>query len=130
MRTLAERVAPLEEELEFLDREEKFEWLIDRGKSLKTETTFTDADIVKGCQSQVWMQVSLQNGLVHLVGTSDALIVKGIIGLLVEIFDGAPASEVAQFDFIRWMGDNGIGLSFQRMQGLEGMLKRIRSAVQ
>lgn len=129
MSLVLQRAAELAEELSYLDREEKFEWLIHRGKKLSTSSEFTDADFVKGCQSKVWIRVSVSDDRVRIEGTSDAFIVKGIIGLLVELFDGAPRSEVREFDFVAWMGENGLSLSFQRMQGLAGMLQRIRTEI-
>ena len=127
--TVAEPAGKVEEEWDYLDRDEKFEWLIDRGKSLEANGTYTDADLVKGCQSKVWLQVSTNGDKVHIEGTSDALITKGIVGLLVELFDTAPTGEVKDFDFIAWLAKNEMSLSYQRMQGLAGMLQRIRMTI-
>lgn len=129
MSVLTGRIAEIEQELDFLDRDEKFEWLIDRGKSLRVEGEFSEEDLVKGCQSRVWLRVRIEGDVVRLEGTSDALIVKGIVGLLAELFDGVPSAEVVNFDFIAWMARNGLSLSFQRMQGLAGMLRRIQSSI-
>lgn len=127
MSLIETRAAELSDELAFLDREEKFEWIIDRGKSLPEGGDFSDDEIVKGCQSKVWLRVHAQNGNLAISGTSDALLVKGIVSLLIELFNEAPIQDARGFDFIGWMNRNEISLSMQRMQGLEGMLRRIKS---
>jgi sulfur transfer protein SufE len=53
--------------------------------------------------------------------------VKGIVSLLLELYNGSTTSDARAFDFIQWLNDNQISLSMQRMQGLEGMLRRIQS---
>lgn len=127
MSTIQERANSIAEELSFLDRDERFEWIIDTGKALAVEDSFTDEDLVKGCQSKVWLKVWQEADMLRLSGTSDALLVKGIVSLLLEIYNGSTTSDARAFDFIQWLNDNQISLSMQRMQGLEGMLRRIQS---
>jgi cysteine desulfuration protein SufE len=127
MSTIHERANSIAEELSFLDRDERFEWIIDTGKALAVEDSFTDEDLVKGCQSKVWLKVWQEADMLRLSGTSDALLVKGIVSLLLEIYNGSTTSDARAFDFIKWLNDNQISLSMQRMQGLEGMLRRIQS---
>ena len=126
MTTLLQRADEIAEELSFLDREERFEWIIDTGKELKVAEDFQDHEIVKGCQSKVWLRVWQDDNRLRLTGTSDALLVKGIVSLLITLYDTATLDEAKSFDFITWMNTNQISLSMQRMQGLEGMLRRIR----
>lgn len=126
MSTLQQRADEIAEELSFLDREERFEWIIDTGKELKVAEDFQDHEIVKGCQSKVWLRVWQDDNRLRLTGTSDALLVKGIVSLLITLYDTATLDEAKSFDFITWMNTNQISLSMQRMQGLEGMLRRIR----
>jgi cysteine desulfuration protein SufE len=126
MSSVIERAHELAEELNYLDREEKFEWLINQGKSLEVSGEFSDSDLVKGCQSKVWVRVSIADDILHIQGTSDALIVKGIVGLLIHLFDQRHRSEVEAFDFVEWMGQHGLNLTYQRMQGLASLLQRIR----
>lgn len=128
MSQIQERLKVLEEDLDYLDRDERFEWLVDRGKSIQDEVQFTDDEIVRGCQSKVWMRISVEDGKLNIKGTSDALIVKGIVSLLIEVFDGVSPGEAKKFDFLEWMSSKGLGLSFQRMKGLESMLARIHSS--
>ncbi len=126
MSTLQQRAEEIAEELSYLDREERFEWIIDTGKELKTADDFQDHELVKGCQSKVWLRVWQEENNLRIIGTSDALLVKGIVSLLISIFDNATVEESKSFDFIEWMNKNQISLSMQRMQGLEGMLRRIQ----
>jgi cysteine desulfuration protein SufE len=126
MSTLQQRAEEIAEELSYLDREERFEWIIDTGKELKTAEHFQDHELVKGCQSKVWLRVWQEENNLRIIGTSDALLVKGIVSLLISIFDNATIDESKSFDFIEWMNKNQISLSMQRMQGLEGMLRRIQ----
>jgi cysteine desulfuration protein SufE len=127
MSTIQERANSIAEELSFLDRDERFEWIIDTGKALAVEDSFTDEDLVKGCQSKVWLKVWQEADQLRLSGTSDALLVKGIVSLLLELYNGSTTSDARAFDFIQWLNENQISLSMQRMQGLEGMLRRIQS---
>jgi cysteine desulfuration protein SufE len=126
MSTLQQRAEEIAEELSYLDREERFEWIIDTGKELKTAEDFQDHELVKGCQSKVWLRVWQEENNLRIIGTSDALLVKGIVSLLISIFNNATIDESKSFDFIEWMNKNQISLSMQRMQGLEGMLRRIQ----
>lgn len=128
MSVIQDRLKEIEEELDFLDRDERFEWLVDRGKGKKDDVEFLDSEIVQGCQSKVWMRISVEDNKLKILGTSDALIVKGIVSLLIEVFDGISPSDAKSFDFLEWMSAHGLGLSFQRMKGLESMLARIKSA--
>jgi cysteine desulfuration protein SufE len=126
MSTLQQRAEEIAEELSYLDREERFEWIIDTGKELKTVEDFQDYELVKGCQSKVWLRVWQEENKLRLIGTSDALLVKGIVSVLISIFDKATVEESKAFNFIEWMNTNQVSLSMQRMQGLEGMLRRIQ----
>ena len=126
MSTLQQRAEEIAEELSYLDREERFEWIIDTGKELKTVEDFQDHELVKGCQSKVWLRVWQEENKLRLIGTSDALLVKRIVSLLISIFDKATIEESKAFNFIEWMNTNQVSLSMQRMQGLEGMLRRIQ----
>jgi cysteine desulfuration protein SufE len=128
MSTLQQRADEIAEELGYLDREERFEWIIDTGKELKTAEDFQEEELVKGCQSKVWLRVWQEEDRLRLTGTSDALLVKGIVSLLISIYDSATTEEAKSFNFIDWMNANQVSLSMQRMQGLEGMLRRIQGA--
>ncbi len=125
MSTLQQRADELAEELSYLDREERFEWIIDTGKKLQVDEHFNGDELVKGCQSKVWLRVWTEQGQIRITGTSDALLVKGIVSLLITLYNRAEPQEAKNFDFLAWLNQNQISFSLQRMQGLEGMLKRI-----
>ena len=79
---------------EWLD---KYEYLIELGKNLKDypESAKTDDKLIKGCQSRVWLDYSLEDGKIIFNADSDAIITKGIISLLIGIYSGRTAAEIA-----------------------------------
>jgi cysteine desulfuration protein SufE len=88
----------------------------------------TEQNIVKGCQSQVWLSAELNDqGQMILHGDSDALIVKGLVGLLLKVYSGATPAEilVTPPEFLRALGFEG-NLSPSRANGLHSMLKQIK----
>lgn len=111
------------------DWEDKYAYLIDLAKSLAPlDTAYkTDENIIKGCQSKVWLYAALEAGKVRYFADSDAFISKGIIALLVKVFDGQSPQEILHGDF--FVIDN-IGLanhlSPNRANGLGQMLKQMR----
>ena len=112
------------------DWEARYRKIIELGKSLPAmdESLKTEQNIVKGCQSQVWLHASLDNqGNMILVGDSDALIVKGLVGLLLKIYSGSSPSDVLMTppDFLKALGFEG-NLSPSRSNGLHSMLKQIK----
>lgn len=112
------------------DWEGRYKRIIDLGKSLPDMDAAlkTEQNIVKGCQSQVWLSASLneKNEMV-LQGDSDALIVKGLVALLLRVYSGAAPAEVLQSppEFLKALGFEG-NLSPSRANGLHSMLKQIR----
>jgi cysteine desulfuration protein SufE len=112
------------------DWEARYRKIIDLGKSLPAmdESLKTEQNIVKGCQSQVWLHASLDNqGNMILQGDSDALIVKGLVGLLLKIYSGSSPSDVLMTppEFLKALGFEG-NLSPSRSNGLHSMLKQIK----
>ena len=88
----------------------------------------TDANKVKGCQSQVWLHAELDDdGNLQIVGDSDAAIVKGLVAIVLEAFAGAPPHDVASAPttFIDELGLSE-NLSQTRANGLAAMLKQIK----
>ena len=73
----------------FSDWTEKYEYLIEQGKYLQAidEKYKTDEYIIKGCQSKVWLHSELKEGKIIFFADSDAIITKGIIGLLIKVFN-------------------------------------------
>ena len=119
----------IEEFSVFTDWMDKYEYLIELGKELEPmpDTDKTDQNIIKGCQSQVWLTANFADGLVTFRADSDAIITKGIIGLLVKVLSGLPPKEIIDADlhFIDAIGLRE-NLSPTRSNGLVSMIKQIK----
>ena len=88
--TIAEKQAALLEELQlFQDWQERYEYVIGLGKNLPPmpDGSKTDDKLIKGCQSQVWLDATNNDGAVHYLADSDSLITKGMIALFVRVLD-------------------------------------------
>ena len=113
----------------FDDWEEKYEYIIDTGKKLPLlpEAFKTEANIIKGCQSRVWLHAQKQNEVLHFAGDSDAVIVKGLIGLLIRVLSDHRPDEIAQADlyFIEKIGMTQ-HLAQTRSNGLFAMLRQMK----
>ena len=93
--------AELLEELGFFqDWTERYEYVIGLGKSLPPMSTDkqTEDNLIKGCQSQVWLDASCEDGVMRYVADSDSLITKGMIALFVRVLDGETPDAVLQAD--------------------------------
>lgn len=114
----------------FDDWLDKYEYLIELGKSLKEypEDRKTDDRLVKGCQSRVWIDFSIENGRIFFNADSDAIITKGIISLLVRIYSGRTPEEILSSDFsvVERIGLKE-NLSPTRANGLVSMIQMIRA---
>ena len=110
----------------FDDWSDKYEYLISLGKDLPSmnEEKIED-NIVKGCQSQVWLTAEAKDGNVFFEADSDAIITKGIIALLVKVFNGQPAGDIVNnnLSFIDQIGLKD-HLSPNRSNGLVAMIKK------
>jgi len=108
---------------------EKYEHIIDLGKTLPLidEVHKTEDNLIKGCQSRVWLHAKKEDQKVIYTADSDAIMTKGIIALLVRTFSGQKAQDIveADTDFI-----NQIGLKEQlsptRANGLVSMVKQMK----
>lgn len=113
----------------FGDWMEKYEYIIDLGKSLPLiDEQYKDEDhLIKGCQSQVWLHADETEGKVSFTADSDAVITKGIIALLVRVLSGQKAEEIAKADlyFIDKIGLKE-HLSPTRSNGLVSMVKQMK----
>ncbi|MFN3529730.1 MAG: SufE family protein [Bacteroidia bacterium] len=120
----------LVEDFGFLeDWEDKYAYLIDLGKSLTplNEQYKNEHYLIKGCQSKVWLHAELQGNIIRYFADSDAFISKGIVALLVKVFDGQKPEEVLHGDFFV-IDRIGLAnhLSPNRANGLGSMLKQMR----
>lgn len=113
---------------EWLD---KYESLIDLGKNLETypEELKTDDRLIKGCQSRVWLDCRGEEDKLVFIADSDAIITKGIISLLISVYSGRTAEEIASDDF-SFLDQIGLkeNLSPTRANGLVSMIETIRKA--
>ena len=113
----------------FTDWMDKYEYLIELGKELAPmpDSEKTEQNLIKGCQSQVWLTATYANGLVTFRADSDAIITKGIIGLLVKVLSGLPPKAIVDADlhFIDAIGLRE-NLSPTRSNGLVSMVKQIK----
>lgn len=130
MSSLAETKAAVVEEFSMFDEWlDKYEYLIELGKSLKVFPVElkTDDRLIKGCQSRVWLDTRVQDGILRFRADSDAIITKGIISLLIRVYDGRSAAEIAadNFDFVEKIGLRE-NLSPTRANGLNSMIETIR----
>ena len=112
---------------EWLD---KYEYLIELGKSLEAfpETKKTEDRLIKGCQSRVWLDCEKLDGKLYFTADSDAVITRGIIALLVDVYSGRSAEEIIQDDF-SFLNSIGLkeNLSPTRANGLVSMISTIRA---
>ena len=111
------------------DWEQKYEYIIDLGTELKglPEEKKKEDILIKGCQSQVWLDAELRDGKIFFLADSDGILPKGIISLLVGVYSGHTAEEIlaADFDFISKIGLQEF-LSPSRANGLASMIKQIK----
>lgn len=114
----------------FDDWADKYEYIISLGKELApmNEEEKTEENLVKGCQSRVWLNAKYENGKVIFSADSDAIISKGIIALLVKILSSQTAQEIAETDF-SFIDEIGLKehLSPNRSNGLAGMMKKMKT---
>ncbi len=119
----------IEEFAMFDDWEERYQFMIDLGKSLpKIKDEFkTDENIIKGCQSKVWLHGENIDDKVVFTADSDAILTKGIIAILVRTFSNQKPIDIleANMDFIDTIGLKE-HLSATRANGLVSMIKNIK----
>jgi cysteine desulfuration protein SufE len=120
----------VEEFSDFDDWMDKYQMLIDLGNDLDAldEKYKTEQNLIDGCQSRVWVQCDYQDGLLKFSADSDALIVKGIIALLIQVLSGHTPKEILDADlyFIDKIGLKE-HLSPTRSNGLLAMIKQIKA---
>ncbi|WP_299253656.1 SufE family protein [uncultured Cytophaga sp.] len=113
----------------FDEWDEKYAYIIDLGKKLQgiDPKYKIEENIIKGCQSLVWMTSNYQDGIVHYQGESDAIIVKGLVALLLKVLSDQPAEDIAKSDmyFIDKIGMQQ-HLSMTRSNGLASMVKQMK----
>jgi cysteine desulfuration protein SufE len=130
METLKDIQTEIVEEFEmFDDWMQKYEYLIDLGKELAPieEQYKTEDNLIKGCQSRVWLHAEKQDGKIIYTADSDAIMTKGIIAILIRVLSGQQAAEIisADLSFIDTIGLKE-QLSATRANGLVSMIKKMK----
>lgn len=113
----------------FDDWMDRYEYLIDLGKSLPIieEQYKLDENLIKGCQSQVWLHAEGSREAVHFTADSDAILTKGLIALLIRVFDQQEAEAITGAD-LYFLDQIGLKehLSPTRANGLLSMVKQMK----
>ena len=113
----------------FEDWEERYQYMIDLGKDLPLieDAYKTDVNIIKGCQSKVWVHAEMNADKITFTADSDAIITKGIIAILIRVFSNQHPQAIidANTDFIDQIGLKE-HLSPTRANGLVSMVKQLK----
>ncbi len=113
----------------FDDWMDKYAYLIELGSGLEgmDESHKTEDNLIKGCQSRVWFHAELKDGRLFFTADSDAIITKGIAGLLIRVFSGQVPEVIAKAD-LHFIDEIGLTqhLSPTRSNGLLSMVKQIK----
>lgn len=131
LKSIAETETEIVDDFSLFDTwEEKYEYIIDMGKKLPVldDQYKKEENIIKGCQSTVWLTADYREGRIYFSADSDAVIVKGLISMLIRVLSGHTPGEIlnAKVDFI-----NEIGmmqhLAQTRSNGLLSMIKQMKN---
>lgn len=130
MSPIDSRQADIIEEFELYDDwMDKYSVIIEKGKDLAPmpEGTHIDDNLIKGCQSKVWLSASHADGKIHYHADSDAIITKGLISMLIEVLSDAPAEDILKSD-LGFIAELGLQehLSPTRSNGLSSMVKQMK----
>jgi cysteine desulfuration protein SufE len=131
--TAAEAIAVIGEDLAlFDDWMDRYQQIIDWGRALPRfpDAWADDAHRVPGCQSRVWMEAEQRDGKWYFAGASDAAIVSGLVALLLRVYSGRSAGEIAATG-PSFLQDLGLiqALSTNRGNGIAAMARKIRERV-
>lgn len=113
----------------FDDWMDRYEYIIDLGKSLSLiDVRYKlDENLIKGCQSKVWLYSDLQNDKLIFTADSDAILTKGIVALLLRVYSNQKAEDILEAD-TKFVDEIGLKehLSPTRANGLVSMIKQIK----
>jgi len=119
----------IEEFSVYTDWMDKYGYLIELGNDLKEldPKEKIDQNLIKGCQSRVWLVAEMEDGKINFRGESDAVIVKGLVALLLRVVSGRTPNELLE-NVLHFIDDLGLKqhLSPTRSNGLLAMVKQIR----
>lgn len=127
-------LSELEENLGWLDWEDRYRYLIELGEALEPidDIARCEANRVQGCMSQVWLQLEPSEGLLHFRGDSDSAIVKGLVAVLRIAFSGQSPQVILEFDLKTAFRRMGLDehLSPNRRNGFFSMVGLVRARAQ
>ena len=121
--------------LAFFDSwEDRYTYIIDLGRELPPldEQHRTEQNLVRGCQSQVWLTSRVENGVLYFDADSDAFIVKGLLAVVLAAYNGRSPEAILAFDIEDYFARLNLlkHLSVTRGNGLRAMVKRIRDTAE
>jgi len=128
--SIEKKVADIKEDLEFFEDElQKYEYIIDLGKKLELldEKYQIPSNLVHGCTSQVWLICEQVDNRLIFKGTSDAIIVKGLVYMILQIFSDSTIEELkdVDMDIVHELNLSEI-ITPNRQSGVIGMIKKIK----
>lgn len=128
--SIDEKQMALVETFEFFDDwTDRYEHIISLGKELPplSDEFKTEANLIKGCQSQVWLHAEMKDGKLFFSADSDAIITKGLISMIIQVFSGHSPEEIinTELSFIDRIGLKE-HLSPTRSNGLLSMVKQLK----
>jgi cysteine desulfuration protein SufE len=129
MASIKETIENIRDDLDFFDDElQKYEYIIDLGKKLAEidNSDKIEKNLVQGCTSQVWLVSKIENDKLSVRGTSDAIIVKGLVYIILDIFNERTLEEIKEFD-INVLNELGLTeiITPNRQSGVQGMINKI-----
>lgn len=121
--------------LSFFDSwEDRYKYIIDLGRELPPldDSQRTEQNIVRGCQSQVWLSSRAEDGKLYFDADSDAFIVKGLLAVVLAAYNGKTPEAILAFDIEAYFARLNLlkHLSVTRGNGLRAMVKRIRDTAE
>tara|TARA_B100000530_G_scaffold183650_1_gene116153 strand:- start:32 stop:448 length:417 start_codon:yes stop_codon:yes gene_type:complete len=130
METIQKLQANLIQDFEMFENwMQKYEYLIDLGKELEpiNKQHKTDENLIKGCQSKVWLNAEYTNGKIIFSADSEAIMTKGIVAMLINVLSNQAPKDIvnANLDFIDRLGLKE-QLSVTRANGLASMIKKMK----
>lgn len=118
--------------LAFFDSwDDRYKYIIDLGKELPplAESEHIEENIIRGCQSKVWLASERRDGRLYFQVDSDAFIVKGLLGVVLAAYNGKSPQQILDFDIEAYFGELDLmrHLSPTRGSGLQAMVARIKT---
>jgi len=128
--TIKQKITLIKDDLDFFENElDKYEYIIDLGKKLEPfdDENKTSSNIVHGCTSQVWLTCQKEEDKLIFKGTSETVIVRGLVYLILEIFSNNTIEELqdVEMDLVYELGLSEI-ITPNRQSGVIGMIKKIK----